>query len=158
KVELLMQQVAGALGHRLERMPAGAAEVIGELVRGDREKIGLQLTAVVEVGQAVEEADERLLHDVLARGTVTDAALDKGQQPPLVTSDQPLPGARVALADLLHKQTVAVGRHGGVHRMNSWIRNYRGERRAIAIGKPTVWRRNLLVVPASAGTTSRLRL
>jgi len=117
---------------------AGAPQVVGQLVAGDGEEIGLELPAVVEIGQAVEKTDKRFLHHVLAGRAITDAALDKRQQPAFVTSDQPLPGARVALANLLHKQTVAVGRHGGIHWMNSWIGNYRRERHAVAISKPTV--------------------
>src|SRR5205085_4830606 len=64
-----------------------------------------------EVGQAVEEADERLLHHVLAGAAVAQAALDEGQQAPLVARDQRLPGARVALSNLLDQQAVAVGGH-----------------------------------------------
>src|SRR5579884_2209156 len=92
-------------------MPAVAAEVIGQLVRGDGEKIGLQFAAVVEVGQAVEEADEGFLHHVFTGVAVTDAALDESQQPALVARDQRLPGAGIAAADLLNQQTVALGGH-----------------------------------------------
>src|SRR5690349_18951972 len=92
-------------------MSAVAAEVIGQFVGGDGEKIGLQLAAVVEVGQAVEEADERFLHHIFTGVAVTDAALDESQQPALIARDQRLPGAGIAGADLLNQQTVAFGGH-----------------------------------------------
>ena len=92
-------------------MPAAAAQLVGQLVGGDGEQVGLQLAAVVEVGQAVEEADEGFLHHVLAGPAVAQAALDEGQQPPFVTGDERLPGAGIALADLLDQQAVAVRGH-----------------------------------------------
>ena len=73
------------VGNVQQRVAADAAQVVRELVRGDREEIRLQLARLVEVGQAVQEADEGLLHDVLAGGPVVDAAIDERQQSPLVT-------------------------------------------------------------------------
>src|SRR5437879_5451420 len=66
---------------------------------------------LVVVGQTVEKADERLLHHVLAGGPVTQAPLHKGEQPALVAGNQGLPGAGIALADLLDEQAVTVRRH-----------------------------------------------
>src|SRR5262249_39813673 len=96
-VELLVQHIAGTIRNMLQRMAAAAAQMVRELVRGDREQISLQFAAVVEVRQAVEEADESLLNDILARGAIAEPAIDEGQQPPLVARDQLVPGAVVAI-------------------------------------------------------------
>src|SRR5262249_47323906 len=108
-VELLVENVGGAVGNVVQRVPSDAAQVIGQLVRGDGEQVRLQLTAVVEVGQAVEKADESFLDDVVAGGAVVQAAIDEGQQAALVARDELVPGARVPLADLLDKKTISVG-------------------------------------------------
>src|SRR5579875_302914 len=92
-------------------MPAVTAEMIGQFVRGDGEEIGLQLAAIVEVRQAVEEADEGFLHHVFTGIAVADTALHKSQQPTLVARNQRLPGARIAVPDLLDQQTIAFGGH-----------------------------------------------
>src|SRR5437762_1908943 len=92
-------------------MPAGAAQVVGELVRGDGEEVGLQLARFVEVGDAVEEADEGFLHDVFAGRAVAEATFDEGEEPAFIAGNQRLPGAAVAVADLLHQQAVALGAH-----------------------------------------------
>src|SRR5262245_51569588 len=115
-VELLVQHVAGAVRDGPEGMSALPAQLIGQLVGGDGEQIGLQLAAVVKVGQAVEEADEGLLNDVLAGGAVPQTAFDKGQQPALVTADEMLPGAGVALTDLQHEQAIAFRGHERLRR------------------------------------------
>src|SRR5262249_13318362 len=112
-VELLVEQVGAALRQGPQRVPAAAAQVVGQLVGGDGEQVRLQLAAVVEVGQAVEGADERLLDHVLAGGAVAQPPLHEGQQPALVARDQGVPGAGVSLTDLLDQQAVAVGGHAG---------------------------------------------
>jgi ABC-type transport system involved in multi-copper enzyme maturation permease subunit/uncharacterized membrane protein YqaE (UPF0057 family) len=111
-VQLLRQRVAAVRGG-LQRVPPLAPQVVGQLVRGDGEQIRLQLAFVVEVGQAVEEADEGFLHHVLAGGAVAQPAVHEGQKPALVAADKRFPGARVALADFLDQQPVVVGRHDG---------------------------------------------
>src|SRR5260221_3455961 len=98
-------------------MPAGLAQVIGEFVRGDGEQVRLQLAAFVEVRQAVEEADERLLHDVFAGAAVAETPLNIGEQAAFVAGDERLPGARVALADLLDEQAVAFRCHADPSRV-----------------------------------------
>ena len=65
-VDLVAEQVVGAFQAGLVLPTTEAAKLIGDLVGGDREKVSLQFAAVVKVGQAIEEADERLLDDVLA--------------------------------------------------------------------------------------------
>src|SRR5262245_56209453 len=65
-VELLVEEVRRAVGGGFERMTALAAQMVGELVGGDGEQVGLQFAAFIEVGQAIEETDESLLHHVLA--------------------------------------------------------------------------------------------
>src|SRR5262245_39045849 len=110
-VKLLVEDVARTVGHRLERMPAGAAQMVGELVRSDGEEIRLQLAAVVEVWQTIEEVDEGFLHHVLAAGPVVDAAFNEGEQPTFIAGNERFPGAGVALADLLDQQAIAVGGH-----------------------------------------------
>src|SRR5262245_53196234 len=110
-VQLDVQWIVGTFRRLLQRMPARAPQIVGDLVRGDREQVRLQLAAIVVVGQAREKTDEAFLNDVLAGGQVFDAAMDEREQPTFIAGDEMLPGARVALADLLHEQTVAVGGH-----------------------------------------------
>src|SRR5439155_4165242 len=110
-VKLLLQDIARAVGRRVQWMAARAPQMIRYLVRSNGEKISLKLTAVVEMGQAVEKADERLLDDVLARGAVAQPPLDKGEQPAFITGNERLPGTRIAQADLLDEQAVSFGRH-----------------------------------------------
>src|SRR5262249_1952192 len=86
-------------------------QVIGHLVRGNREEVRLKLALVVEVGEGIEEADERLLDDVLGRGAVADAPDREGHQPALVQVDEPLPGGLVAPADLLDEYLLGFGGH-----------------------------------------------
>ena len=74
-------------------MPAAAAQVIGQLVRSNGEEVRLKLPAVVEVGQAVEEADEGFLHHVFGGRAVADAALDESQKAAFVAGDEGVPGA-----------------------------------------------------------------
>src|SRR6478672_11365378 len=59
-VGTLLERVAArlVLGDLLDRMPAGLAQVIGQLVRRDREEVRLQLAFVVVVRQAGQKADE----------------------------------------------------------------------------------------------------
>ena len=80
-------------------------------MRGDREEISLSSRLLVEVRQAVQEADERFLDHVLASGPVAQSAVGKRQQPAFVAGDELLPRLRVAGADLLDQQAVAVGGH-----------------------------------------------
>src|SRR5262245_36102576 len=88
----------------LGRSAAGAAQVVRHLVRRDGEQVSLQLTALVEVGQGIEEADKRFLDDVLGGTAVADATDGKGEQSALIEVNEPLPGVRVTLADLLDEQ------------------------------------------------------
>src|SRR5262245_37556224 len=97
-------------------MPAEAAQVIRQLVRRNREEIRLQVAGFVVVGQAIQEADERLLNDVLGGRAVVQAALDKCQQSALVPLNQTVPGPHVAAADLLDQQTVAFTGHARTSR------------------------------------------
>src|SRR4030088_2874002 len=92
-------------------MPALTAQMIGQLVRGDREQVRLQFTLVVEIGQAVEKADESLLNDVFTGGPIAQAPFDEGQQPALVARDQMLPRLGIALANPLNQQAITIGRH-----------------------------------------------
>src|SRR5262245_4098451 len=110
--------VVRLLGHplrrllaRLGRPPARPAQVVRDLVRGNGEQVRLQLALVVEVGERVQEADERLLDDVLGGGPVADAADRKGHQPALVQVDEPLPGGLVAPADVLDEHLLGFGGH-----------------------------------------------
>ena len=90
-VDLVVQRLGRRLGAGLHRPAAHAAELIGDLVGGDREEVGLQLALLVEIRQAVQEADERLLDHVLAGGPVAEAAVGERQQPALVAGDELLP-------------------------------------------------------------------
>ena len=93
-------------------MPARATQVVGDLVRGDGKQVGLQLALLVEVRQTVEETDETFLHYVLTGRSVAQTPLHKRQKAALVARDQVLPGALVALTDLLNEQAIAFGCHG----------------------------------------------
>ena len=92
--------------------PAFPPQVVGQLVGGDGKQVSLQRPPRVEVGQAGQKADERLLHDVLGRGPVAGAALDERQQPALEPPDQLLPRLRVLLADAADQRGVGVGGQG----------------------------------------------
>lgn len=93
------QNFVGGITAGLGGPTAGAAEIVGDFVGGDAEQVRLQAAMLVEVGQAVEKADERLLDDVLGRGAVVQLAFGKGEQSPFVKGDQLLPGPLVAAAD-----------------------------------------------------------
>ena len=60
----------------------------------------MQLALLVEVRQAVEEADKRLLNDILACRPIAQPALDEGKETALIARDQMFPRAGVALANL----------------------------------------------------------
>jgi hypothetical protein len=110
-IVLVLQHVAGAFRGGMKRMPAGTAEMIGDFVRCDGEKIGLQLAGLVEVRQAVEKSDKSLLDNILACRPIVQPAIDKRQEPAFITSYQTVPGASIALADLLDQQSIAFIRH-----------------------------------------------
>src|SRR5437764_898933 len=80
-------------GEDLDRQ-AGVADVLAQLLDGGETEVGDLLLADVEEGRRVAEP-----------------ALDERQQPALVAGNEVLPRARIALADLLHQQAVAFGRH-----------------------------------------------
>src|SRR5262249_17037209 len=86
------------------------AQVVGQLVRGDGEQVRLHVALLVVVGQAREEPDEGLLHDVLAGRAVAQPAVDEGEQPPLVPLDQLPPGLGVAGAHRPDQECLGVGR------------------------------------------------
>ena len=105
--------VAGRVGRARQRHggPAAfAAQVVGQLVGADREQVAFQRPAAVVVRQAVEKADERLLHDVFAGAAAAQAAFDEGQQPAFVAGDQVVPGVAFAAADALDEQRIGVAR------------------------------------------------
>ena len=97
----------------VDRPPALLAEVVGQLVGGDREEVGLHVPLLVVVRQAGQEPDERLLHHVLAGRPVAEAAVDEGEQPPLVALDQLPPGraspARTCRTRRASASVVAIG-------------------------------------------------
>ena len=84
----------------VDRPPPLLPQVVGQLVRGDREQVRLHVPLLVVMRQAGQEADERLLHHVLAGGAVAEPAVDEGQQPPLEPLDELPPGLGVARAHL----------------------------------------------------------
>ena len=94
----------------VDRPPPLLAEVVGQLVGGDREQVGLHVPLLVVVRQAGQEADERLLHHVLAGRAVAEPAVDEGEQPPLEPLDELTPGLGVARAHLPDQECVGVGR------------------------------------------------
>ena len=67
---LLVQDVAAETGSGLRRLSAAAPQVVRQFVRRDGEQVRLQVAAIVEVRQAVEEADERFLNHILAGGPI----------------------------------------------------------------------------------------
>src|SRR5439155_2367691 len=95
-VNLVAENLVGALQPGLIGPAAEAPQLIGNLVGGNCKEIGLQFATVVEVWQAVEEADKGLLHHVLAGGPVAKAALRKGQETALVPGDELRPCLRIA--------------------------------------------------------------
>ena len=110
-IVLVLQNVAGAFRGGVQRMPARAAEVVGDFVRSDGEKIGLQLAGLVEIRQTVEKSNKSFLDDVLAGRPIVQPSIDKRQEPAFITSNQSVPGTPIALADLLNQQAVAFGGH-----------------------------------------------
>jgi hypothetical protein len=106
-IELLMQDIVAAIGDVLRRMSAHFAQLIGQFVGSDGEKIGLQLARFVIVRQARQETDKRLLYDVLAGRAIAQSAIDEREQSAFVSRDEVLPGARVALANLLDQNAIA---------------------------------------------------
>ena len=104
-------------GERQRRPPTLAAQIVGELVGGDREQVALQRPPRVVVRQAREKADERLLHDVFAGGPLPQPAFDERQQPSFVLGNQRIPRLRLAGADLLDQEHVGMKRigHGRKH-------------------------------------------
>lgn len=80
--------------------------MVGQFVGGNREQVSFQRPMLVEVRQAGQEPDERLLHEVLGRRLLARAALDIGQQPALEPGDQFVPRLRVTLADAANQQSV----------------------------------------------------
>ena len=94
----------------VDRPSALLAEVVGQLVGGDGEQVRLDVALLVVVRQAGEEADEGLLHDVLAGRAVAAPAVHARQQPALEPLDELPPGRGVARADLSDQQGVGIGR------------------------------------------------
>ena len=58
------------------------AQVVGQLVRRDREEIRLQFAFVVVMRQAVEEADEGFLDEIVANVGLLDAAMQEARSRP----------------------------------------------------------------------------
>src|SRR5262249_41347442 len=56
--------------------------------------------------------DEGFLNDVFGGGPILNAPAHERQEPPFVASDELVPGARIAVANLLHNQTIGFRRHG----------------------------------------------
>ena len=107
----LVERPAVVVGAELVDRPTPLlAEVVGQLVGGDREEVRLHVALLVVVREAGEEADERLLDDVLAGGPVAEPAVDERDQPPLVPLDQLSPGAGIAVADLADQEGFGVRR------------------------------------------------
>ena len=77
----------------VDRPPALLPQMVGELVRGDREQVGLGISFFVVMRQAGKEADERFLNDVLAGRAIAQAAVNKREQPALKAFDELLPSA-----------------------------------------------------------------
>src|SRR5262245_31066192 len=96
-------------------MAARTAEMIGQLVRSDGKKIGLQLALFVVVGQAIEKADKGLLDNVFAGRAIAEAALDESQETAFVACDERVPGAGIALADLPNEQSIRFRCHAKSH-------------------------------------------
>ena len=90
-------------GQRDGGTAAFAAQVVGQLVGADREQVAFERAAAVVVRQAVQEAEERLLHDVFARAAAAEAAFDEGEQPAFVARDQIVPRIVFAAADALDR-------------------------------------------------------
>ena len=67
---------AASQSGQMRWMSSGSAELVGQLVRGDAEKVGLQLAAVVEVRQTVEKADECFLNDIFTGRAIVQPAVD----------------------------------------------------------------------------------
>jgi hypothetical protein len=91
------------------------AEVVGQLVRGDREQVGFHVPLVVVMRQAGQEADERLLDHVLAGGAIAEPAVHEGQQPPFESLDELTPRLGIARAHLPDQQGVGLC---GCHRFD----------------------------------------
>ena len=88
-----------------------APQMIGQLVRANRKQVALQRSAAVVIRQAVEKANERLLHDVFAGAAAAEAAFNKGQEPPFVPGNQVGPGFVFAPADAFDQQRIGIARH-----------------------------------------------
>ena len=81
------------------------------ICRTHREQVRLEFAAFVVIGQAGQEADKRLLHDVFTGGPVAKSAVNEREQAALVARDQERRAAGVALPNLLHQKPIAFGGH-----------------------------------------------
>src|SRR5262249_23719464 len=106
--DLLERPAVVVRAELVDRPTALLAEVVGQLVGGDREEVRLQVPLLVVVRQAGQEADEGLLDHVLAGRTVAETAVDERDQPPFEPLDQLTPGAGVPFTNLSDQEGFGV--------------------------------------------------
>ena len=143
--------VAAFLGHQRQRGPAAfMTQEVGQLVGGDGEQIALQRLIRVVVRQAVEEADEGLLDQVLGRGPIGHPAGDEAQQPAFVARDELVPGVGLAGADARDQQGFGTaGGHGRTANIEWDVTDHEVTK---AIRSRAIWPR----VSCDCGSTFRL--
>ena len=92
--------------------PAGAfaPQMIGQLVGRDAEQVAFQRPLAIEVGQAGQKTDERLLDDIFAGGPIVQATFDKRQQASFEADNQIAPGGCIGATNPLDQQSVELAR------------------------------------------------
>ncbi len=75
----------------------------------------MQFAAIVEVGQAGQEADEGFLYHVFAERVIVEPLAGEGEQPTFIAGNELFPRLGLAIADALNQQAVAFGGHGKLH-------------------------------------------
>ncbi len=82
------------------------AEMIRQLMRGNREQIALQRTGRIVIRQARQKADECFLNGVFRGVAAAESRFDERQQPTLESSDQLLPCVDFPRANAIDQQRI----------------------------------------------------
>ncbi len=93
----------GFVGVDPYRRRVSAAKEIGDASAEDPEQEGLECRLASKPGQALQQPDERLLHDIFRFRSVGQRTPRERQQPALVAGHQLLPRLPVSLTDLLQQ-------------------------------------------------------
>ena len=92
--------------------------MICQFVGADGEQIALQGPPAVVVREAIEEADERFLNNILRGRAITETTLDEGQETALVAGYQVVPSVGVTRSNSFNEETIRLRSMG--HR-GAWL-------------------------------------